>query len=307
MSPDPLGELATPEMKLIDFYNQAFKPLALRSRAANTLRLYNSTMNTFAKFLERSPRVADLTDDTVSRFLDWFKHLGRSPMSVNKERANLLAIWRFACRKHVLQQWPDVAAEREPKRTPQAWLEPDLAKLMAACRAAPGKIGRVPARSFWTALHLTMWDSGERISALMKLTWDLVDLADGYVRVPAEFRKAGTEDQLYRLRPETIAALKALRGSPDGPVFHWPFSPSYLWHRYKLLLKRAGLPHDSKSKFHRMRRSVASYAERAGGNATELLGHSSRKVTMAYLDKRLTGGRFASDILPSLASVDQIA
>jgi integrase len=46
-----------------------------------------------------------------------------------------------------------------------------------------------------------------------------------------------------------------------------------------------------------MRRSVASHYEAAGGNATELLGHSSRSVTLAYLDPRIVPQQHAVDLL----------
>jgi integrase len=76
-----------------------------------------------------------------------------------------------------------------------------------------------------------------------------------------------------------------------------PYYGGYLWHKFGQVLARAGLPTDAKSKFHRIRRTVASYYEAAGGNATELLGHSSRKVTTAYLDKRVVQAPQAIDRL----------
>ena len=60
-----------------------------------------------------------------------------------------------------------------------------------------------------------------------------------------------------------------------------------------------GLPSDRRHKFHAMRRTVASFYEAAGGNATELLGHSTRDVTRThYLDPRVVGqGVNACDVL----------
>jgi hypothetical protein len=69
---------------------------------------------------------------------------------------------------------------------------------------------------------------------------------------------------------QSLAALKQIR-SKDGLVFPWPWCQSYLWKAFGDFLKRAGLPHDGKSKFHRIRKTVASYAEAAGGNATAML------------------------------------
>jgi hypothetical protein len=46
-----------------------------------------------------------------------------------------------------------------------------------------------------------------------------------------------------------------------------------------------------------MRKSTASHFTAAGGNATELLDHSSVRVTKKYLDKRIVGEQSAADLL----------
>lgn len=58
-----------------------------------------------------------------------------------------------------------------------------------------------------------------------------------------------------------------------------------------------GLPDNRLYKFHAIRKSVASHYEAAGGNATELLGHTSRKITRAYLDPRIVRKKSAIDVL----------
>lgn len=100
------------------------------------------------------------------------------------------------------------------------------------------------------------------------------------------------------MAPDTIEALRAIRLPKEPRIFPWPYTPNYLWNRFDGLLQRAGLPHDARSKFHRIRRSVASYFEAAGGDATNLLGHSDRKVTRKhYLDRRIVQEKQASDVL----------
>lgn len=90
----------------------------------------------------------------------------------------------------------------------------------------------------------------------------------------------------YPLHADTLTHLTKM--PRFGPlVLPWPYHPTYLWDRYTTLLERFGLPSGRESKFHRLRRSVASHYEAAGGNATEFFGHSSRKVTRRYLDPRI--------------------
>ena len=285
-----------PEMPLGEFYQSYYEPLRLRSRADNTRRLYECSIRTFTRFLGRTPRLADLTDDQVNRYLDWFRKLPRAPASVNKERNNLLAIWRFAARKRFVDEWPDVDPDVEPKRIPQAWTNSQIFQLFAAIDQEPGHVAAIPAHLWWRALHLVGWDTGERIGALIRIEWHDVDLTGGWVLCRAESRKGRREDKIYKLATDTIAALQQIR-RPFRHVFEWPYHPSYLWHKYACILRRAKLPHDRRSKFHRLRRSVASHYEARGGDATVLLGHSRRSVTERYLDPRICQREHAADLL----------
>lgn len=274
-----------PAQTLEAFYNDTFEPLCLRTRTQQTKKLYKNSINNFRKFLEQDPTLNDLNDVTVSRFLTWFRRLPRSPATVNKERSNLIAIWGYACRQQIKHNWPSVEKEPEPERVPQAWSRDQLRTLMQTCKAQTGSLAGVPACDWWVALHLIAWDSGERIGAIRKLQWS--HLQDTWLVVPAEIRKGKRRDRLYQLADDTLAALRSIRQPKREAIFPWPFCEAYLWTKYATLLKEAGLPHGRHSKFHRMRRSVASHAEAAGADATKLLGHSARKVTTAYLDPRI--------------------
>lgn len=95
---------------------------------------------------------------------------------------------------------------------------------------------------------------------------------------------------------DTVEALRAIRRR-EGPVFRWPKSRTSIYAHLGQIMQRAGLPNDRLHKFHSIRKSVASYYEAAGGNATELLGHTSRKVTRAYLDPRICRTKAAIDLL----------
>jgi len=282
---------------LESFYSKVFEPLFLRSRSENTRRLYRTTLRNIGRYLARQPLLSDLNDDTVNRFLDWFRRLPRSPFSVNKERSNLLAIWRFACRKNYLKEWPDVLPDNEPERIPQAWTADEVFRLFASCEQEPGDIAGIPASQWWRILHLVCWDSGERIGAIVGLKWHNADLRSGHLLVPAELRKGGRRDQIYKLADDTILALKDFQHPKRDDIFPWSYCYTYLWKKYESILKRADLPTDRKSKFHRIRKSVASHAEAAGGNATEILGHSQRSVTLAYLDPRIVPRSHAKDYL----------
>ena len=287
---------------LADYYLQKFEPNKLRSRTSRTKKLYRTTLRTFTKFLGRGPVLRDLNGETVTAFLSWCRDQKYSPFTTEKERCNLLAIWRFACRRGDLTVWPEIDREKCPKRVPTAWTLAELRKLVTHLQGLPGKVGDVPAAAFWTGLVLVCWDAGERITAVFGLTWDRVDLERGWIVCRAEDRKGQREDRSYQLGEDTVAVLKQLWRPDAERVFPWPYHPTYLWKRYGAILKRAGLPHDARSKFHKIRRSAASYMEANGMSATEWLGHTKREITKAYLDPRIVKPPQAVDVLERITS-----
>ena len=144
---------------------------------------------------------------------------------------------------------------------------------------------------------LVLFDSAERIRAVLSLEWDQVDVDGGWILFRAESRKGQRADSICRIAPDTQQAMANLRKYAEPKPFDWPFCDKYIWVRYGKLLKRAGLPNDRHRKFHCVRRTTASHLEAAGGNATDALRHSSRRVTMAYLDPRIVQPSQPIDLL----------
>lgn len=261
-------------------------------------RQYRIQLKHLGAHLKREGTTDDLTDAAVTSFLSAFR-AGRSPATVNKARTHLLALWRFAARKGIVSDWPDVPAMPEPRRTPAAWSSSQLARLWAALSEAKGFVGGIPAAAWWRSLHAVAWDTGERIGALLAVEPGHVDLADGWLHVPAENRKFGREDRLFPLHRETCQELRGVLAVQRnrGLVWPCPFSQATLYRRYSAILKRAELPADRRSKFHRMRRSAASHLKAAGGDAQALLGHASAATTRGYIDPRIAVEQNASSLL----------
>lgn len=284
---------------LLQLYLERYEPLALRSRRPNTKRLYRETLRLFERWLQRPARLADLNDETVSRYAAWRLSTGRAKRTVNKDLFNLLAIWRWCHKKGLVKNWPDVELEKPPTRVPVALLRKELALVRKAILSESAPVGDCTGPKFWLALFLLIWDSGERIGAVMGLTWERVDLQAGWVRFVAEDRKGATADSAVPIAADTIAALSELatRHGRHCKVFRWPYAPTYIYYRLAKIMRRAGLPDDRLHKFHCWRKSFASHYEAAGGNVTEWFGHSSRKITRAYLDPRICQRTAAKDIL----------
>jgi len=284
-------------MTLQQFFNDFYRPLRLRGRSANTSRLYGCTIRSFQKWLRYEPTLDDLTDLTISRFLEYRASI-RSPYTAEKERTQLLSLWRFAADRGLLRERPCVPPAPLPERIPTAWTVEQLQGLMRAASATRGYVGGVPAGVWYAALLSVLWETAERIGAI--LACQPGDFLAPVLTVRAEYRKGGRRDRVYRLSDETCRlVLKAC-----GPLhlFEWPQNHGYLWKKYKDVVARAGLGHDRKCGFHQLRRSAASHYAALGGDPVKLLDHSSPRITQRwYLDRRLTDREPpACDVLPRI-------
>lgn len=263
--------------------------------APATLRLHRVGIASLARTVGREPTTDDLTDSTLARHAARRMADGASRATIAAEFCKLLALWRFAAKRRYVEEWPTVRAPKIPERVPLAWTRAELDRLFAAAHFAL-PVGRVPGSHWWSALFGVLWNTGERINAVLQLQWSGVDLGGLTLFLPAEVRKGSTRDKLYAIDRETADALAKL--PRDRPPFFWPHCMGTLWNRFGKMLELAGLPHDRRSKFHRIRRSFASHLAAAGGDPTAALDHSSPSVTKrSYLDPRIATGPRPVDLL----------
>jgi integrase len=270
--------------KLSDFFETTYRPLRLRGRSPNTSRLYGCTIRAFGRWLGRDPTLDDLDELTISRYLE-FRTSSRSPYTAEKERTQLLSLARLAADRGLLRLRPCVPPAPLPDRIPTAYTVEQLSTLMRAAAETPGFVGPVPAGIWFVALLRVLWESAERIGAIMACTPD--DFSAPRLFVRAEYRKGGKRDRFYTLSETTSRLVERVAGQKK--IFEWHGSREYLWIRYKKITRRAGLDTGRDSGFHALRRAAASHYEAAGGDAAQLLDHSSNRITRRwYLDRRLT-------------------
>jgi integrase len=284
-------------MLLRELFEDYYRPLRLRGRSANTNRLYECTIRAFSRWLSSEPTIDDLTDLTLARYLE-HRASTRSPYTAEKERSQLCSLWRFAADRRIVQDRPCVPPAPLPERLPQAWTTDQLASLWKAAASTRGHVGEIPAGIWYLALISVLWESAERVGAI--LACRPADFSPPYLVVRAEYRKGGKRDKAHRLSPTTCDLVARATGKER--LFDWPFGYAYLWHKYKRIVARAGLPSGRNSGFHQLRRSAASHYTAAGGDAVKLLDHSSPRITYRwYLDPRMTDrDPPPCDILPAI-------
>jgi integrase len=275
-------------MTLLELF-EIYSRKRLKTCSPHTLRLYRHSIKAFSATLGKTAEIADLTDDNLEDHMHRIVRSGLSIASANKDYAQISAIWRFAHRNGFTTVWPNVKPFHEPEKVPLGWLTHEVDQLFNTIDRLDYKISSVPARLWWRVLLSILLDTGERIGAIRQLT--RANVHGDYIVVPAEIRKRQTREKLYKLSPRTATDLSTLLALHRYDlIFPWDRSETYIYYRYTAILKSAGLASCGKSKFHRIRRTVASAVANQGGNATTAMDHANARTTTRYLDPRIVGG-----------------
>lgn len=242
------------------------------------------------RVLGKEVTLADLTNTNLARMMNWLAANGRSRPTINGYRGKLVALWAWACKQGWLAVWPSTKKMKEPKRSPTAWSAKEIGILWQSLDDIPGYVAGVPAPLWWKAYHLVAWDSGERHTARMSLTWKhFTDFDAGQGIFPAEIRKGCSADLPFSLHPLTMTLLREIRGLGAGKPHPWVLYPLYFWQVYGAVLRRAGLPDDRAHKTHCLRRSFATHLVAMGAGRSQVSGHlgqSDPNVIDLYLDGR---------------------
>lgn len=270
----------------------------LRGARENSRRKFQYALDHWAEYLGREPVLSDLTDESI---LDALWHMAETikPATVNGYGAKLAALWRFAARKGMVQVWPDFQRLPTDENVPVAFSREEIRAVFHVIDNATGSVGDVPASLWWGSLGHVLWDTGERISATLSAQW--CDLRGEHLTIRAEHRKGkmgSRRSVCYRLHPDTVGRLEQIRQPKRDLIFPWPKNPSMLYYDFKKILRESGVKADRAHMFHCFRRSVASYAQDGGMDASVLLGHSDRRVTEnSYLSPSIVHRPAACDVL----------
>ena len=256
----------------------------LRIRASRTRENYQRSIRRLAELLGRPPLVRDLTDENCAQLVRNLLEDGKSPPTANNYAKSLLSLWRFAQLRGYIRTRPSIAKLPEPEPDTSTWSKRELAALWRTCSIQEGFLGPVRAGDWWLALHMVAYDTAERTGALLVIKQDWINRDESVLRIPAACRKGGTKRGNYRLRPCTLSAIDQIWHPERDLLF--PGLELRNFHRhYRAILTLAGLPVGRRNGLQRIRRTVATLLDRAGGDATKFLGHSDRRVTeRSYLD-----------------------
>lgn len=271
-------------MSLRSYYNGVYVPLRLVGASPRTTEAYETALAIWGRH-NSNVSLAEISEITLARFQAQILP-GRSPASVNCYLRHLAAILAHyhATAGTAAPRWRKL---REPRRVPLALTVDEFSAVIQEAKTERGSIGGVPAKLWWRSLLLAAWDTGCRMTAMLG-TRSADFLPGKGLLVSAEVQK-DNEGQWFFLPPDTLAVVAELAEYHQKMLWPRHLTVETIGKRFRRILDRSGIyaPKGSGMRFHRLRRSKASYTEAAGGDAQKALGHSTRAVTERYLDPRI--------------------
>ena len=275
-----------PTITLREVADNLYFPARLTIQAEDTIKQYYLAFSFYDRFLCRTSQVSNLNDLELTKFKRWlFQERKLSAKTANERAGRIISLWDWLARKRLVDAFPCVEKIPEPRRAPRAWTIEQLQAIFAETLNCRGRICGIPTSLWLRGLCGFLWNTSERIGATLKMDWQMIDFSRGSAHVPAEIRKRGQCDEVYKLWPEVMAILAEIKSYKNLLVFPTDFGKTALYHRYKSILKRAGLPHGRSNMFHAMRVSHATWTQALGGNATVALRHANPATTRKhYID-----------------------
>lgn len=206
-----------------------------------------------------------------------------SRTTIKSYRRGLLILWRWGYNQGHLPYPPlDVKPIKAPAPVPHGWNALEASRFLthAAFLAGSYKCG-IPRALFFVALIRVAWDTGLRLGDLLRLTTLDYD-TDGHGAIVQH--KTGRV-VFFRLRPETLAAIEAIRPRSRPAIFGGVVSRAKLFRAARRMATAAGLV----GGLRQLRKGGASEIERLyPGRGHRYLGHTGRQIAEKhYFDPRI--------------------
>lgn len=279
------------EAKIAEGMDAANRRLTLEALAAferivKPVRMLGITTATIDQFIRaRSQEPGKKRGSTVS------------PATVNKNLRHLRAVMTIAVEWKYLKERPRFRMIKEPRKLVRYVTGEDFALIYAACDDHARKPADLPctAPDWWKALLIMAYMTGWRISELLALRWEDVDLKAGTALTRAEDNKGGRDDRV-RLHPLVVEHLERI-ASFGSHVFPWNYDRGTLDDEFDRIQNAGGinLPCTRKHQhtdachtygFHDLRRAFATVnAPRLTADALQkLMRHKSYLTTQRYIN-----------------------
>lgn len=195
---------------LIDLYMEDLNKEKKKSK--NTLDAYRRDIREFHRFLKdrHITRGEDITHEDVAAFMMKLRSDGRSGSTLNRKMASLRSYGAFLCRENILESNP--AVDIRPPKVEKKDVEYLTVEEVDAILSAPDdSVKGIRDR----AILEVMYGTGLRVTEVMELRAEDVNLRIGFITCSGEFGKAriiplgrpcrfALEDYLEKSRPKLM-------------------------------------------------------------------------------------------------------
>ena len=230
------------------------------------------------RILGESIKISEITPGQVESYQSFplaepsARRIGKNttPCTINKEVRCLKNILNRAVRHGKIESNPvrDVKSLPENNVRQKVLTQEEFERLLSCC---PPQTAPVVLMAFYTAM---------RKSEIVKLTWDEVDLEQGFVRLAPERTKTHVRRSIP-LHPRVLDMLKAMpRGLRTKRVFLFDGKPvDEIKRSYKTACKKAGLEDFT---FHDLRHCAINNLRLAGNDYFRIMAISGHKTTSVF-------------------------
>ena len=281
----PSASLPPSEISLIDgFIDQIWMEHGL---SQNTLDSYRYDLKGFATWLaDRKSSLASVEPSEINNYLT--EHTKRKPKSIARLLSSLRRLFGFMCREGLRKDNPCqlIKSPKLGRHLPQSLSEDEVEALLNAPKTstALGLRDR-------TMLEL-MYASGLRVSEMVNLQLDQVNLQRGLIRLTGK----GNKERLAPIGEEALKWLQnylhsarptLLKGETGSPVFVTyrakAMSRQAFWYLIKRYAKQVAIAKPLSP--HSLRHAFATHLLNHGADLRVvqiLLGHSDLSTTQIY-------------------------
>jgi len=260
-----------------------------RGLSDNTVASYARDLEDFCRYLSRDERnLRDADRTAVLRYLSDLKQRGMKPTTIARRMSALRSFFRYLLREGAVQGDPtaDIEVASPDEHLPRVVSEADVERMISAVRR-PDAIGLRD-----RAMLETLYATGMRVSELVTLSLEDVELAAGFIRV---FGK-GKKERVVPLGEMAQDALGLYlrygrpvlaRDRSENAVFlnrlGRRMTRQGFWNILKGYARQAGVSDGVTP--HTLRHSFATHLLEGGADlrvVQELLGHADIATTERY-------------------------
>lgn len=264
--------------KYLDDFYFPFRP----SLSPRTKKLYRYTVRKFGQWLGHRPTIADLNNTTVGKYISALMEADYAPSSVDKERRQLVAIWRDAMIEGIVRKGPRIRPVKIPDPIPRALNVIELKQLWLAFGKLQGSTGGNANEHVIRAAATIQLNTAERIGAVSKLQWN--DIVGRVITFRAETRKGGRRAKVAEVPDIAIDYLGRLHRESN---FVFPGCPETIKLNtlYTRAFERSGIAYTPGKTSHLLRSTKATVVDSRGGNAARSLGNTPAVCEKHYIQQ----------------------